>query len=215
MGYRPRAVFEKLWSGCSGFAGKRFAAVDLDPHLNISRADSGRIMGWLGQGRGNDLRGIPAGAVGVGGVPFRFGPNATDAPGVLLLGGDGMASRFPRAVRGLPVDAPVRAFHIVQACAYGADIGARVATIAIRHADGPVSELPLVYGRNTYAWDDEAPAMAYCFAWRHRAQDGRMIGVCSTVWDNPRPETPIESLDFISESPLACPFLLAITAELP
>lgn len=215
VNYRPRAVFERLWSGCKGFAGKKFAVVDLDPYFNISRADSGRTIGWLGLGRGNDLREVPTGVTGVGGVPFKFGPSATNAPGALLLGGKNAASRFPREARGLRVGSLVSAFHIVQACAYGADVGTRVSIVAVRYADGETHEIPFIYGQNTYAWDDKAPAMAYCFAWRHCAQDGRMIGVCHTVWNNPRPETAIESLDFISESTQACPFLLAITAELP
>ena len=33
------------------------------------------------------------------------------------------------------------------------------------------------------------------------------------TWTNPRPEVPIQSLDFISTTPKSAPFLIAVTVE--
>lgn len=212
--YRPRAVFERAWRESPPGVPDGFAVVRLDRHFNISRVDSGRTIGWLGVGHGNDLRELPEGLVSIGGVPYWIGPRKLTEPGVVMLGGRGLADALPRRVEGILVDTRARALRFLHGCAYGADRGARVGNYVVRYADGSVEEIPLAFGNNIHAWDDQSTGMSYAFAWRGRGRDGRALGVGDMVWVNPRPEVKIKAIDFIGSDTQASPFLVAITAEL-
>lgn len=210
--YKPRVLFEKAWRRQSDGARGEFAAVDLRPYYNISRVDSGRMLGWLGVGRGNDLRKLPAGLISLGGVPYRIGPATVGAPSVVMLGGEGMADAFPRTVRGIRLDTKVSALHFLHGCAYTTD-STKVGAYVVHYADGGVQEIPLTYETNIYSWDDQSSGLSYGFAWCGRAQDGRAVGVCDLAWTNPRPDVEVTSIDFTATQTQASPFVVAITVE--
>jgi len=88
-----------------------------------------------------------------------------------------------------------------------------VGEYVVHYADGKAVNIDLIYGRNIRAWDDQSTAMSYGFAWRTRAQDGRLVGVSELRWRNPRPDMKVTSIDFVSADTEASPFLLALTAE--
>lgn len=212
--YRPRGVFERAWRDATARADSRFAVVRLDRHFNISRVDSGRSIGWIGVGRGDDLRGLPEGLVSIEGVPYRIGPANLASPGAVMLGAPGVADALPRAVEGVLVDGRARALRFLHGCAYGADHGAKVGSYVVRYADGSVEQIPLTFGMNIHAWDDRSLGMSYGFAWRGRGRDGAAVGVGDLVWVNPRPDAKIKAIDFVGAGTQASPFLLAVTAEL-
>lgn len=210
--YKPRLIFQRAWRGEARFEGE-FASVALEAHANIARVDSGRKIGWLGFGRGNDLRGLPAGTVSVEGVPYRILPGALDAPGAVMLGGEGICDTFPRRVEGIAVGDRVRELHFLQACAFPAHHGAKVGSFVVRYDDSQTQEIPLVYGSNTFSWDDQSTGMSYGFAWRGRSADGRSVGLCGLAWTNPRPDVKVTSLRFVASDTQASPFVVAITAR--
>lgn len=212
--YRPESVFGRMWNGPSTTTAARFATVDLRPFCNLSRSDSGRAMGWLGVGRGCDLRSMPEGLMRTGGVPYRVLGGGTGQPSVVMLGGDGMMDAFPRHVNGIPVGSRVKALHFLHGCAYAVQADERVGAFTVRYSDGGTEEIPLICERNTYAWDDQSLGMAYGFAWRGKSPDGRAVGVCDLAWTNKRPDVEIESIDFAAAPTQASPFLVAVTAEM-
>lgn len=212
--YRPRGVFERAWRDLPAGSDARFAVVRLDRHFNISRVDSGRGIGWIGVGRGDDLRGLPEGLVSIEGVPYRIGPANLANPGAVMLGARGVTDALPRTVEGILVDGRVRALRFLHGCAYGADHGANVGSYVVRYADGGAEQIPLTFGINIHAWDDQSLGMSYGFAWRGRGRSGGALGVGDLVWANPRPEAKIKAIDFVGSGTQASPFLLAVTAEL-
>lgn len=211
--YRPEVVFNRLWRQDRAATTSEFHAVSLDRCANISRSDSGRTPGWLGIGRGNDLRGLPAGVVRIDSVPYRILSGAVDAPSVVLLGASGMLDAFPRRIDGIRVDARVNALHFLHGCAYEVEAGARVGSYIVHFDDGSTEEIPLTYEKNIFAWDDQSLGLAYGFAWKGKAQDGRLVGVCELAWVNKRPESRVVSIDFVGGATQASPFLVAVTAE--
>ena len=211
--YKPDSIFKQAWFGRRADRRGRFLVVRLDRYCNVSRGDSARRIGWLGIGRGCDLRGIPTGLAAVEGVPYRILPDLTKVPAVVMLGGEGVADALPRRVDGIRVDAKAKTLHFLQACAYEAEKDSHVGTYTIHYQDGTSADIDLIYAKNIYAWDDQSSAAAYRYAWKTRARDGRTIGLCSLTWENPRPEVGIASVDFVSTSAEACPFLVALTAE--
>ena len=211
--YRPDAVFGNLWHGAEGKTGSVFSTVNLARYCNISRTDSGRSIGWLGNGRGNDLRAIPEGLVDMEGTPFVILPGKLDAPSAVMLRGSAVTPAFPSRVDGIEVNTKLSALSFLHGCAFSADEGADVGSYVIHYEDGGSETIDLIYGKRIFAWDDQLTAMSYGFAWRGRAPDGRLVGVGDLRWTNPRPEVRVTTLDFIGGDTEASPFLLAITAE--
>lgn len=211
--YRADCVFGKLWYTDARRTCPSFSVIRLDRHCNISRVDSGRAIGWLGIGRGNDLRAMPEGLVEMEGTPFRILPARLDSPAAIMLGGPAVPTSFPERVDGIEVGLKLTALNFLHGCAYAADNGTKVGEYVVHYEDGKTETAPLIYARNIYAWDDQSSAMSYGFAWRTRAQDGRLVGVSEMRWKNPRPDVKVVSIDFASEGTEASPFLLALTAE--
>ena len=191
-----------------------FRPVRIDAHCNISRSDSGRAIGWLGIGRGNDLRAIPVGLDLVEGVPYRILGTGVGEPSAIILGADGPMDAFPRRVDGIRVGSKASALHFLQGTAFEVGPGEKVGSYIVHYEDGATDTIPLVYGKSTFAWDDQAMGVTYGFAWKGRSQDGRSIGVCDMDWINKRPDVAITAIDFVAEPTQASPFVLAITAEI-
>ncbi|MGB9620010.1 MAG: family 20 glycosylhydrolase, partial [Armatimonadota bacterium] len=142
--YRADVIFKQAWSGRRTDRRGRFFVVSLDRYCNISRVDSGRKMGWLGIGRGCDLRDLPTGLVSIDGVPYRILPDSLDTPAVIMLGGNGVAEALPRQVQGIRIAAKVKSLHFLHACAYGAENNAHVGSYLIRYKDGTMEKIDLV-----------------------------------------------------------------------
>lgn len=211
--FRPEAVYRKMMKIPSPSEGAEFFTINIDNYCNISRIDSGRTPGWLGIGRGNDLRGLPDGIVKIGDVPYKIIPAKLNNPSVVMLGGDGVTLQFPHCVDGIVVNSKIKALDFLDGCAFSADNEAEVGNYIIHYVDGKTETASLYYQKNVYAWDDQSSGMSYGFAWRGKAQDGRSVGVCSSRWQNPRPDVEIATIDFVETGTEASPFLLAITAE--
>lgn len=211
--YRPDAVFKKLWTTQPLENRVSYSQVRLDPYCNISRVDSSRKIGWLGMGKGNDLSALPAGTVEIEGTPFAIPLGKIDKPGAVMLGGNALPGSFPRSVEGISVDAKVAALSFLHGCAYASDKDSEVGKYIVHYEDGKTEQIPLVYSSNIHAWDDQATATSYGFAWRSRAADGRVVGVSDLHWENPRPDVKITGIDFVADDTEASPFLLALTAE--
>lgn len=211
--YRPDTVFLKLWYGDAAKTGPDFSVVNLGRYCNISRVDSGRAIGWLGNGRGNDLRGMPDGVVEMEGTPFLIMPAKLDSATAVMLGGSPITQLFPMRVDGIEVNAKLSALDFLHGSAFSADAGAKVGSYIVHYEDGKTATIDLIYARNIFAWDDQSTAMSYGFAWRGRAQDGRLVGVSDFRWKNPRPDEKITNIDFCAEDTEASPFLLAVTGE--
>lgn len=211
--YRPDVVFNNMWFGDQPMGQPNYRIIRLDKHCNISRADSGRSMGWLGFGHSIDLRQIPDGIVWMEATPYFILPAKTDVASVVMLGGRAMPKSFPKRVEGIEVGQKVTALHFLHGCAHGAERYSRAASYIVHYEDGKTETVGLAYPRDISAWDDQSTALTYGFAWRNRARDGRMTGVIEYTWKNPKPEVEVRSIDFVADHPEASPFLLALTAE--
>jgi hexosaminidase len=211
--YRPDTVFQKLWHPSLATPGPAFSIVRLDSHCNISRIDSGRSIGWLGLGRGNDLRAMPEGLVVMEATPYMVLPAKLESPSVIMLGGRAMPASFPLRIDGIEVNATLTALNFLHGCAHSAGPDAKVGSYIVHYEDGKTSQIDLLYSRNISAWNDQSSAMSYGFAWRGKAQDGRLVGVCDLRWKNPRPDVRVTAIDFLAEDTEASPFLVALTAE--
>ena len=95
-----------------------------------------------------------------------------------------------------------------------------VGQYVIHYADGTNVAQPLIYGehlRDWWDWDNNALATNCQTVWTGEnagsKKYGRKIRLYWSVWENPHPEKPVATLDFISANAKAAPFCVAMTLE--
>jgi hypothetical protein len=111
--------------------------------------------------------------------------------------------------------------HFLHGAIWGLDPdGTTIARYVWHFRDGSKQELPIVLGRNVLDWyakPNPVTQTNLVVAWsgtngKSKAR-GKTIQLYKTIWENPRPETDIESLDLISENRQAAVFVIAIATE--
>jgi hypothetical protein len=131
-----------------------------------------------------------------------------------MLGGVGLAKDLPTVVEGIRVDGCVKSLWFLHGCAYPVENGCRVGRYVVHFEDNTTETIDLTVGNNIFVWDDQSTAATYGHAWKTSMRDGRVVGLGTLKWENPKPEIRITGIDFVSSVPEACPFLLAVTAEI-
>lgn len=187
--------------------------IDLTAFANRSFSGeslAGGASGWLGQGD-NDFRRMPAGRQSAAGIPFEFPDSAVRS--CLILQGKERPD-FPSAIRGIPVKAKVASLYFLHAAAW-APSDSECGSYMIRYSDGKVAEYLLVCGKNINDWwkPDTLPEAVPAFV--HTNAIGGKVGLFISRWNNPRPDVPVDTIDFVAEKSGAgpVPILAAITAE--
>jgi hypothetical protein len=111
---------------------------------------------------------------------------------------------------------------MLQGGAWLAPQGELVGAYIIHFADGASTRIPLAYGEDMKTWlldkDVARPISNGVIAWRGRQirpSEGkdRYITLYRWTWENPRPDTEVERIDFESSMGKCAPFLLGITVE--
>ena len=101
------------------------------------------------------------------------------------------------------------------ACAYGAERGANVAAYTVVYADGKRAVIPLRYGYEIRALDDATPSDSFSTQARTISMGKASASFDVTLrrlrWTNPSPDTPIDRIEFQTNSPVAAPILFGVT----
>jgi beta-lactamase regulating signal transducer with metallopeptidase domain len=186
--------------------------VDLAAYANARVTES-----WLPNVPDNDLSELKTGTRVLAGVPFEIG-------GVVQLSGKGMARSghtFPDAVNGVKIGRSFARLHLLHACAGKEEAGTLVSKIVVHYQDGRQQEVPINYGQRVQDWwfwefdpvSDPDTAMAWTGNNLNvRSQNGA-LRLYRTTWINPRPDTQVVSLDFVSGQSRSAPFMVALTVE--
>lgn len=215
MPYEPDIAFRQVWNRQKVKSGdSSWFSVCLGSHCNVSTHDSARTLGWLGLGKGNDLRKVPAGTNNMGGTPHVLEKGAIGKASAILLNSPGVAEGFPSEVRDIQVERNAHALHFLHTSAWPEDHGAEAGEYIVRYEDGVEEHIPLVYGCNISSWTDRSPVDVPQLAWRGQTADGHMVRLESYGWENPHPQKQIKSIDFLSAGSQCSPVLLSITGEI-
>jgi hypothetical protein len=181
--------------------------------IDLSSFYTGALGGWLADDfYGVGLCDVPQGIHQVGGTDF-------DIRAVVQLNSanDRTADqKFADKCSGIPINQSCHRLHFLQAADAWADTGAKLGAYRIHYADGRTNEIPIIYGQDVLVWEDEcgdASAAALKPVWQATRPPGVTVRLFQTAWTNPRPETRIKSLDFVSALARSGPFLVAITAD--
>lgn len=194
----------------------KFAPVDLSGRYN-----GGLDRSWTPVYGNNDLAALGEGRHILKGVPF-------EVHGVIQLQGaewKRMGYQFPEAVDGIPVGTAARRIHILHADSAFADPPSTpVASLVVHYADGTQYRLPIRAGLEALDWWDwpHAPVKRpgdpdTVVAWRGAnpaaEHQGAGIRLFATDFANPRPDEPIQSIDYDSAMAGSAPFMVALTIE--
>ena len=187
----------------------RFVPVNLEPNANRPLSE---------------LAGLPTGSQTLEGVDYQIGSK------LLQLGSKG-SPNFPREITGIPVGDTCQAVHFLHASQGGgftqpgpkheAD-GVEIGRYVFHYDDGTEQALPLIYSENLrdwWDWDGNPPTTRARLVWTgenpNAGRYGRKIRLYWTVWENPHPEKPVATIDYVSAGAKAAPFCVAMTLEQP
>lgn len=178
---------------------------------------------WFRDFEGNDLSELPQGRQVLGGMAFHV-------EGLIQLDG-GYARhhglRLPREVQAIPVGRRCRRLHFLHGAGWTADAGQRIAQYTIRYTHGHERTIPVLYGDHVANWwVSQADMTAISnlttsarVAWvgsnfaTRSDNDRNRLAIFSLTWENPEPDSPVESIGFMTMLTSSCPFLLAVTCE--
>ena len=201
----------------------KLVPVDLSREANWSRTQS------TPDRASNSLVGLAPGPISLAGVEFQV------AGRLIQLHGLGLPKQA-RAVHGIPVGRRVSKLYILhgaQFCAreYGVPEGGLIAEYRLRFVDGDRATIPVAYGKDVRDWwaDDSKSSLTKQgrggavtraqVAWvglnPEAKHDKRYLRLYLCTWENPHPEKPLESIDFVALHESAGPFCVAITTEEP
>jgi hypothetical protein len=173
---------------------------------------------------GNHLGSLPAGVVSFSGVVF-------DVRGVVQLrcsfpGSEPFVrswEKMPVRLEGIRIGRRFGRLFALHAVSQGIESqGVRVGSYVLHYADGQRAELPIICGQHVRNWwasvDEPQPTAALshgAVAWTGQgSQDGTRSALRRlylSSYYNPRPEVPIDFVDFTSSMTRAAPFVVAIT----
>jgi len=100
-------------------------------------------------------------------------------------------------------------------------LGTAIGYYLIHYTDGQRTQFPIVHGRDVrdywcfpeYAGADSTATVAWTGSSFHSRHNGATTRLFKSTWENPRPDVPIDALDFVHAGTYAAPILVAITAE--
>jgi hypothetical protein len=163
---------------------------------------------------GQSLSSFPAGLSSLAGILF-------DARGEIQLARSAANwSQYPKQVR-IPVRRLFRQIHVLHSVACSGREGSVVAEYRLRYTDGGEQALEVRYGRDLRDWWDstapsapgEHPQVAWSGPRWAAASTPENVQLFKTTYANPRPETEVVHIDFISRMTQSAPLLVAMTVE--
>ncbi len=173
----------------------------------------------FGSNTGNDLSGLPRGAQVFEDVTFVCGGIVQVASP--LLKKDGYS--VPELVPNIPVFRYCRRLYFLHATGGDAEDGTTIAHFVVHYADGHRLGIPLVYGLDLRNWwidprhNQETPRAVIAWTGTNpetRSRGNIRIRLFKSKWENPRPQVPLTTIDYVSNMVgWTMPFLVAATAE--
>ena len=172
--------------------------IDLAPYANVpfkDENDNDGKGGWTDQGS-NDFRMMPLGAQSAAGVTFNIiDPDKNNGKSCLVVRGS-ERPRFPVAIRGIKVGEKVSRIFFMHTAAWGNKGVA--GTYRIHYADGKTADYVIEGAKNIGDWWTVAQLPGAKVGIIRKNSQDHEVGTFVAAWDNPRPQVPVVSFDFLS-----------------
>jgi hypothetical protein len=184
--------------------------IDLTPFYN-ALLDRGTFHPMLDpkdvrRNTGNDIPNLRPGEQVLAGVSF-------DVRGIIQLGSKIFVD-YPERAEHIPIGLKAQALHFLHSTAMLEPVDTIVATYIVHYRGGQHAEIPVRYGSDLWDWFmQESYDTAAVLAWQGANARWNNTRLYKTAWNNPQPETEIESIDLVSTMTDCAVFVLGITAE--
>jgi hypothetical protein len=166
---------------------------------------------------GNHLGSLPRGVQKLDEVEF-------DVRGVIQVTGtqaEFAGGAFPEAQNSIKVGRKCARLHFLQGTGWSAEDGTLIGNYVLHYAGGEQATLNIVYGTDARDWwigsgePKEAKKAKIAWTGSNPATEasGSSLRLFHRVYDNPKPNLIIETLDFVSAQAESAPFLVALTTE--
>ncbi len=199
--------FRDMWLRPSPMLLSAGKVVDLNPYTNrtLDALESEELsLGWLGRGKDYDMSALLKEERIAG---FRFLFNQV----ILLKGSHRRVNSEPESVV-IPLNTKASSLAFLHTTGWAADIGNEVGSYSIHFADGSSNTIPLHYGRNISAWtENEVFSIELNKAWKGKTRNNLDISADLLIWNNPKANQNILSLEFHSTGGIANPILLGLS----
>jgi hypothetical protein len=197
-------------AGAAPLPGGSSTYIDLQPYANHKLNDSLH----RGEFPNNNLADLPRGKQKLKGVRFNIGE------GMIQLRGETLPDK-PDKVEGIKVNKKFARLHILHATGYVADEDTLIGEYVVRYADNSTETVPVAYGKDVRDWwvlsNGKETLGRGKIAWTGtnadaKARDAKLC-LYLTTWKNPKPDTKVVSIDYISKNTKCAPFCVAMTVE--
>lgn len=157
------------------------------------------LKNTLGASASLDYQHLPHGRQIMAGVPFELASTRAQQSHAIVAMQGHRLPQLPSRVDGVPVDAKVNRLAFLQAAYYAAP--GRIATYLVHYADGSSVSIPVIGGQNVGDWYNPKDMPDAIVAWNkpHPVITHATVGAYLMLWDNPRPQIKITTLDIISQ----------------
>ena len=155
--------------------------------------------------------------------PVTYADINFDVGGWLRLAGSKPSEvDWPTAVRNIAVQRKCRRIHFLHGTGLTVEDGTPVARYIVQYQGGAQRIIPVRYGehvRDWWRWNLNEPEGVTLAKIVHLPPNPASVATKTGLrafvltWENPKPNDPITSLDFVSEMTDCAPFLLGITVE--
>jgi hypothetical protein len=183
--------------------------LELSSHYNASLLHLGQM-----DAAGKLLATYPEGLQKIGGREF-------DIRGLVHLGAKNFPIPFPETAENIAVNRRCASIHFLHGAASAAAPGARIASYVVRYDDGVTNHVPVIYGHDVRTrWFERGqesklqnPQPAWISPADQVGATRQSLRLYVSTWRNPRGDARIQSIDFVSHSTSAAPFLAGISVE--
>src|SRR5206468_3236360 len=129
--------------------------------------------------------------------------------------------RHPDRVEGFLLNTGCRKLHLLHGTTGKMPNGTPIAQCVLHYASGQQAEITIKYGEHVRDWwhrpNDPKPEPPLAAAWtgqnRLTRREGASLNIYVSTFENPRPQDPIQTVDFVSANTRCSPFFLGLSTD--
>ncbi len=199
--------FRDVWFAEVTMPQRSGTLIDLSPYANrnLDALQSEEATeGWLGKGENYDMSMLSQ-AESIEGFQFLLNQ------AISLKGSHRRVNSDPSSIT-IPLNIKASSLVFLHTTGWATDVGDEVGSYIIHFSDGSMITIPLLYGQNISVWtENEVNSIGLNKIWRGKTRNGLDISADLLLWNNPKVNKEVISLEFSSNRGIANPILLGIS----
>jgi beta-galactosidase len=157
------------------------------------------LKNTLGSGSTLDFEHLPLGRQLLLGVPFTLAQSSDEQRHAIIAMQGHRMPQLPARVDGVVIGSKIKRLAFFQSAYYAAP--GLIAQYQVHYMDGSSVSIPVIGGQDVGDWFSPKDLPNAMVGWqlRHPVVTHATVGAYIMLWENPRPDVKITSLDIISQ----------------